>query len=64
VKAGRNVIAVRLFDRFNEGGFAGNGGLPMSLTPAPAGSSEPAYYYPDYRADFRFGDAPYRYYRW
>ena len=28
VKAGRNVIAVRLFDRFNEGGFVGNGGPP------------------------------------
>ncbi len=27
VKAGRNVIVVRLFDRFQEGGFVGNGGL-------------------------------------
>jgi hypothetical protein len=30
VRAGRNVIAVRLFDRFGSGGFEGNGGLPMS----------------------------------
>jgi hypothetical protein len=28
VKAGRNVIAGRLFNRFNEGGFVGNGGPP------------------------------------
>jgi hypothetical protein len=27
VKAGRNVIAVRLFDRYNAGGFAGNVGV-------------------------------------
>jgi beta-galactosidase len=62
VKPGRNVIAVRLFDRFNEGGFVGNGGLPMSLTPKPTVSRE--YYYPDYRTDFPMGDNPYRYYRW
>ena len=37
VKAGRNVIAVRLFDRFNEGGFVGNGGLldPLADRPGP-----------------------------
>ena len=35
VRAGRNVIAVRVFDRMGGGGFAG-GGEPMSL--APAGS--------------------------
>ena len=30
VKAGRNVIAVRLFDRFGSGGFGGKGGLPVA----------------------------------
>jgi hypothetical protein len=35
VKAGRNVIAVRLFDRFNEGGFVGNGGPPDPLADRP-----------------------------
>jgi len=30
VKTGRNVIAVRLFDRFGSGGFAGIQGLPMA----------------------------------
>ncbi|HLJ56925.1 MAG TPA: hypothetical protein VKT77_17935, partial [Chthonomonadaceae bacterium] len=64
VKPGRNVIAVRLFDRFNDGGFAGNGGLPMSLTPKQAGRSAESYYHADYRTDFPFGDDPYRYYRW
>jgi beta-galactosidase len=64
VKAGRNVIAVRLFDRFNEGGFVGNGGLPMSLTPKTDGDGAAGYYYPDYRTRFPMGDNPYRYYRW
>jgi beta-galactosidase len=64
VKAGRNVIAVRLFDRFNEGGFVGNGGLPMSLRPKPEEVGSLGYYYPDYRTDFPMGDNPYRYYRW
>jgi beta-galactosidase len=30
VKAGKNVIAVRLFNRFGPGGFAGRPGLPMA----------------------------------
>jgi len=30
VKAGRNVIAVRLFDRFGSGGFGGKVGLPVA----------------------------------
>lgn len=64
VKAGRNVIAVRLFDRFNEGGFGGNGGLPMSLAPKSDGADHPRCYCPDYRTDFFLGDDPYRYYRW
>jgi beta-galactosidase len=79
VKAGRNVIAVRLFDRFNDGGFVGNvgrpmgdqpgpqstgGGLPMSLRARPSGAGAPGYYHPDYRTDFPMGDNPYRYYRW
>ena len=64
VKAGRNVIAVRLFDRFNDGGFVGNAGLPMLLSPKPKGAGSLGYYHPDYRNDFPMGDNPYRYYRW
>jgi beta-galactosidase len=54
----------RVFDRFNEGGFVGKGGLPMSLRPKSAGGGSVRYYYPDYRTDFPMGDNPYRYYRW
>jgi hypothetical protein len=79
VKAGRNVIAVRLFDRFGSGGFVGNGGLPMGDQPGPqstggglpmslrarrSDAEAPGYYHPDYRTDFPMGDNPYRYYRW
>ncbi|HET6383015.1 MAG TPA: beta-galactosidase [Armatimonadota bacterium] len=80
VKAGRNVIAVRIFDRFNAGGFAGGvdsssgdqsghqatgvGAGPMSLMPRPTDAQTLQYYYPDYRTDFPMGDNPYRYYRW
>jgi hypothetical protein len=35
IKAGRNVIAVRLFDRLGEGGFVGNGGLPNASGDQP-----------------------------
>jgi beta-galactosidase len=64
IKAGRNVIAVRLFDRFNQGGFAGNAGLPMSLRPDSRQAESASYYHADYRTDFPMGDNPYRYYRW
>jgi len=64
VKAGRNVIAVRVFDRFNDGGFVGNKGLPMSLGPRLEGAESLEYYCPDYRTEFPMGDNPYRYYRW
>ena len=62
VKPGRNVIAVRIFDRHNASGIAG------SLTPMYIGPQSTIqkcqYYYPDYRGDFRFGDDPARYHRW
>jgi len=80
INAGKNVIAVRLFDRFNDGGFAGNAGLSTGdqsghqATGAGTGlpmslsprqtAGIPGYYYPDYRTDFPMGDNPYRYYRW
>ena len=64
MKGGRNVIAVRLFDRFNDGGFGGNGGAPMCLAPKGEDGGDPGCYHPDYRTDFFLGDDPYRYYRW
>ncbi|MGE5610772.1 MAG: sugar-binding domain-containing protein [Bacillota bacterium] len=53
-----------LLDRFNDGGSAGNGGLPMSLSPRPEVSGTLKYYHPDYITEFFMGDNPYRYYRW
>jgi beta-galactosidase len=48
VRAGRNVIAVRLFDRFGEGGFLGNGGPadPSGDQPGPqaTGASKGAFH--------------------
>jgi len=65
VKAGRNVIAVRIFDNYGGGGFNGTTDQ-LSLRPtAKAGVTKPtSLYSPDYREDFELGDDPYRYYRW
>lgn len=80
VKAGRNVVAVRLFDRSDAGGFLGDASPPdpsadrpgpqatgvtrAGLRMSPRPSDMPGAYYPDYRTDFPMGDNPYRYYRW
>ncbi len=56
------TIAIRVFDRFGEGGFTG-GPADLYLTPEPA-TNEPTLYHPDYRADFELGDDPARYQRW
>jgi beta-galactosidase len=42
----------------------GPGGVRLSPNPKQDRVASPAYYYPDYRADFPMGDNPYRYYRW
>lgn len=62
VKAGRNVIAIVLFDRFGDGGMAGPASA-MNIRPIDNRPLE-SYYHPDYRTDFEFGDDPYRYLRW
>jgi sialate O-acetylesterase len=67
VKTGRNVITVRIWDRYGAGGFTGKpADLVLRATTAatdkvlkPAGL-----YHPDYRDDFDLGDEPYRYYNW
>ncbi len=68
VKPGRNVIAVRVFDRFGNGGIKPPSNPEedaMRLSVAGAKAAEQAgWYYPDYRRDFPYGDEPYRYYRW
>jgi beta-galactosidase len=64
VKAGRNVIAVRVFDNYGGGGFSGTADQ-LSLRPASKTAARAnGLYHPDYRADFDLGDDPYRYYRW
>lgn len=61
LKAGENVIAVRVFDNFGGGGLAGGGG---GMAIQPEGVEDFGFYHPDYRSDFKLGDDPYRYYRW
>ena len=39
MKAGKNVIAVRLFNRFGPGGFAGKPGLPVGPNGDRSGTS-------------------------
>lgn len=62
VKPGKNVIAVRVFDRYGSGGLLGSE-KPMVLRifQQPTG---PGFYHADYRSDFKLGDDPYRYFRW
>jgi hypothetical protein len=61
VKAGRNVIAVRVWDHFGGGGF---NSLAADMTLRPGAGAEPFLYHPDYRTDFITGDDPFRYKRW
>jgi len=61
VKAGKNTVAVRVFDHFGGGGI---GGRPedqaLMLKEKPAVD----FYVPGFREDWALGDDPYRYYRW
>ncbi len=68
VKPGRSVIAVRVFDHMGNGGFTG---MPDDLFVIPAEYADKAetnvtdlFYHGDYRKDQKYGDDPYRYYRW
>jgi beta-galactosidase len=62
VKAGRNVIAVRVWDSFGGGGISGPA-QDMFLRPAQ-GAAFDSYYHSDYIEEFDMGDDPYRYYNW
>ena len=61
VKAGRNVVAVRVWDHFGGGGF---NSLAADMTLRPGAGADPFLYHPDYRTDFITGDDPFRYKRW
>jgi hypothetical protein len=65
LRAGKNVLAVRVWDRFGGGGFTGTEdemrlGFPAEA-PKPKG---PGMYHADYREDFELGDEPHRFYNW
>jgi beta-galactosidase len=73
VKPGKNVIAVRVWDRYGGGGLTGDAISLLLQSPrltaevearAKAAGKTPGFYHPDYREDFELGDEPYRYYNW
>jgi beta-galactosidase len=65
VKPGKNVIAVRVWDKFGGGGIASNRPEALMLQSAHVQPVKTApLYHPDYRDDFELGDEPYRYYNW
>lgn len=61
LKAGENVVAVRVFDAFGGGGIRGS---KRGIHIAPKSVHDDNFYHSDYRGDFALGDDPYRYYRW
>jgi beta-galactosidase len=70
IKPGKNVIAVRVWDRYRGGGLTSGDASALTLQ-SPRVTSEaktivkdPGFYHPDYREDFELGDDPYRYYNW
>ena len=60
VHAGKNHLAVRIYNDWSDGGFRG-GAEDMFIRPARSGGG---FYHVDYRDDFDFGDDPFRYYNW
>jgi beta-galactosidase len=68
IKPGKNVIAIRVWDRFGGGGLTTNDPTSLLLQ-SPRAATEATvktlgFYHPDYREDFELGDEPYRYYNW
>ena len=63
VKAGKNIIAVRVFDNLGDGGFIGHEDIYKLKLPDVF---IPGLYHSDYRGleDFKSADHPHRYHRW
>jgi hypothetical protein len=61
VKAGRNVIAVRIWDHFGGGGF---NSLAADMTLSPAAGPSHCSITPTIAPTFILGDDPFRYKRW
>jgi sialate O-acetylesterase len=64
IKPGRNVIAVRVWDRFGGGGFTGKDFEMTLKEPEKEVTAVAGFYHADYRDDWDMGDEPYRYYNW
>jgi beta-galactosidase len=66
VKAGKNVISVRIWDRYSNGGFtsANPAALTLQSNTVKGEIKGEGFYHPDYRSDWELGDEPYRYYNW
>jgi hypothetical protein len=66
VKAGKNVIAVRIWDRYSGGGFSSTNpdALALQSSLQKGEVKGEGFYHPDYRSDWELGDEPYRYYNW
>ena len=65
VKAGKAMIAVRVFDHMGTGGMKGQDSqFFLELSGQKQEQAPDLFYYQDYRSDFKLGDDPYRYYRW
>lgn len=63
MKAGTALLALRLWDAGGPGGFVDPAATRLEI--GIKGSDKPLpLYHPDYRADFKDGDEPYRYFRW
>jgi hypothetical protein len=64
IKLGKNVIAIRVWDKYGGGGFTSRDAQTLQLK-SPRVRLKPAdMYHPDYREDFELSDEPYRYYNW
>lgn len=64
VKAGKNVIAIRVFDWYGGGGFFGTNPKREIVLKVEPKIKPVKLYHLDYRVDFELGDNPFRYYRW
>ena len=63
LKPGRNVIALRIYDRFGGGGLMAKRAEDIRLRVAKA-PERSSFYAPGFREDYELGDDPARYYRW
>ncbi|HEX8550703.1 MAG TPA: hypothetical protein VF681_04020 [Abditibacteriaceae bacterium] len=64
IKPGKNVISVRIWDRYGGGGFTTSEANVLMLHSPRERVKEAGLYHADYREDFDLGDEPYRYYNW